>query len=80
MPANVALTDVVISKVYKSAGQTQYDGTVTLRAATDRLRFEYIYKFNAAQSVEAAVADAAGVLKNDLDQLSASTQQVLSHP
>jgi hypothetical protein len=80
MPANVALTNVVISKIYKSDEHTQYDGTVTLRAATERLRFECIYKFNAARSVEAAVADAAGVLKSDLDQLSVSTQQVLSHP
>jgi hypothetical protein len=79
MPAIVVLRDVSIAKVNTEGhmGHTVYDGVVTLRGKSDGLVFEYAYPFNSFDSVASAVAQAAGMLKTELDALSAATQQVL---
>jgi hypothetical protein len=75
--ATLSLVGVTLARVNIQGHKTQYDGTVTLHAKTSGLDFKYVYKFADFDSVPSAIAQAAGLLKRDLEALSAETQNVL---
>jgi hypothetical protein len=65
MSANVSLIDVSLTRVSTQRGNTQYDGTVTLRAQAPALEFNYAYKFTGMDSVPDAITKAAALLKRE---------------
>lgn len=76
MTASVTLVGVSIKKINKDMGKIQYNGTVIFRAESDYLKFDYEYKFDNADNIEAAIANAVMFLKRDLDNLSSATQSI----
>ena len=72
--AKVELTRVV---AVGKKGQAQYDGTVTLRAKSASLEFDYEYHFANMDSVPDAISRAAELLKRELQMLAAVSQNVL---
>ncbi len=57
--------------------QAQYDGTVTLRAKSASLEFDYEYNFANMDSVPEAISRAAELLKRELQMLAAVSQNVM---
>ena len=78
MSAAVVLSEVSVTQITKGhMSKAVYSGTVTLQAQSEGLDFNFTFPFNSFDSVAGAVAQAAAVLKSELNALAAATQVVL---
>jgi hypothetical protein len=82
MSENVSIAKVELIRVVTAGkkGQVQYDGTVTLRAKSASLEFDYEYNFANMDSVPDAISRAAELLKRELQMLAAVAQNVMHPP
>jgi len=72
MTAIVVLENVSITRINTQGhmGATVYDGTVTLRAKSERLDFRYTYEFTNSQvNAVGLAANAGAMLKKELEAL-----------
>jgi hypothetical protein len=83
MQPSVSLEDVSITRVstHGHMGATELDGVVTLLVRSDGINFKYAYKFTSSQTnVLGLVANAAALLKRELEGLIAASQNVFPTP
>lgn len=78
MNAMVTLNEVLVTQInHGHMGKTVYSGKVILQARSEGLDFNFAFPFNSYDSVAGAVAQAAKMLKSELNALAAATQVVL---